>query len=172
MSSKKPIVRQVAWAAMLPQLIFLGSLMLVFSLIVKPLSTATLYATVVYLVISLTLRNTITHNQRKGMTLTKAEKYPQAIDEFKKSYAFFRKYAWIDKYRYMTLLSSSRISYTEMALVNIAFCYTQSGNAELSKEYYQKALQLFPDSGMAQSALNMIKAFEDKADRQKAVDDE
>jgi tetratricopeptide (TPR) repeat protein len=165
MSSKKPFVRQVAWVSLFPQLVFMGLLMFVFSLFVKSLNAAIIGAAGLYLVISITLRNVITHNHRKGILLSKTEKYPQAIDEFEKSYRFFHKHKWIDKYRYITLLSSSRISYTEMALNNIAFCYAQSGNAELSKEYYQKALQLFPDSGLAQSALNMIKAFEDKAKR-------
>lgn len=34
--------------------------------------------------------------------------------------------------------------------------YTQSGSGQLAKEYYQKALERFPDSEMAKSALNMI----------------
>ena len=47
-----------------------------------------------------------------------------------------------------------------MALLNIAFCHAQLGNGELAKEYYQKTLHEFPDSGMAKASLNMIETFE------------
>lgn len=43
-----------------------------------------------------------------------------------------------------------------MALVNIAFCCTQTGNPNQAKEYYGKALNQFPDSEMAKSALQMM----------------
>jgi tetratricopeptide (TPR) repeat protein len=162
MSSKKPIVRQTAWVSLLPHLILLALLMYVFSLFIQSFNMAVLSASASYLVISFTLRYTIPRNHRRGIVLFKADKYPQAIEEYKKSYEFFRKHAWIDKYRFITLLSSSRISYTEMALNNIAYCYAQTGNAELAKQYYQKTLDLFPDSALAKSALNMIQVFEKK----------
>jgi tetratricopeptide (TPR) repeat protein len=165
MSSKMPIVRQTAWISLLPQLVFMGLLMFVVSLFVQSLNAAILGGAGLYLVISVTVRNVITRNQRKGIMLSKADKFPQAIEEYQKSYQFFNRHPWVDKFRSITLLSSSRISYTEMALINMAFCYAQSGNAELSKKYYQKALELCPKSEMAKSALNMIKAFEDKAKR-------
>ena len=47
-----------------------------------------------------------------------------------------------------------------MALINIAFAYSQIGNGERSKEFYQRAQEEFPDSGMANAALNMIKSIE------------
>ena len=47
---------------------------------------------------------------------------------------FFKRYNWIDKYRFVVLLSLSRISYTEMALANIAFCHGQLGEGGKSKE--------------------------------------
>ena len=46
-----------------------------------------------------------------------------------------------------------------MSLLNIAYCYSQSGNGELSKQYYEKALELFPHSELAKSALNAIAAY-------------
>ena len=45
----------------------------------------------------------------------------EAINEFQKSYDFFEKNQWVDKYRYLTLLTASKSSYREMALNNIAF---------------------------------------------------
>jgi hypothetical protein len=43
-----------------------------------------------------------------------------------------------------------------MALNNIAFCYGQLGNGNLSKEYYQKTLDEFPESGLAKAALRLL----------------
>lgn len=59
------------------------------------------------------------------------------------------------------MLSSSRISYTEMALANIAFCYGQLGEGAKSKEYYENILKEFPDSQIAIVSLKMFDAAKD-----------
>ena len=64
-------------------------------------------------------RGMIPRNQRKGIVYLKKKQYQKALEEFKLSYEFFESYNWIDKYRFVVLLSSSRITYTEMALANI-----------------------------------------------------
>jgi hypothetical protein len=38
------------------------------------------------------------------------------------------RYAWIDKYRFIIMLDSSAIAYSEMALCNIAYSYIQLGD--------------------------------------------
>lgn len=164
MSSRKPIVHQRAWQSMFPQFFILGLLIIVFILFVKPPLLAICLGVVVYWAIHFFLEFCIPHNHKKGILLCKKGNYVEAIEEFKKSYNFFCRHSWIDKYRYLTLQSSSRASYTEMALINIAFCYTQSNNIKLAKESYQKVLDLFPDSEMAKSALNMISTYENKSD--------
>lgn len=164
MSSGKPVVRQIAWLSIVPQLFIMGILVLIFHSFVKPFKSALILAMVTYLAVSLILRSCVPHHHRKGILLYKQGNYVKAIEEFKKSYNFFCRHTWIDKYRCITLLSSSRSSYTEMALLNIAFCYAQAKNAKLSKEYYQKVLEFFPESEMAKSALNMISSFESEED--------
>ena len=76
---------------------------------------------------------------------------------------FFCMHTWIVKYRYLTLLSSSKVSYTEMALMNIVFCYAQLNDVKLAKEYCQKTLEYFSDSETAKSTLNMISSLENKS---------
>lgn len=98
-----------------------------------------------------------------GIKKNNAEKFEEAILDFEKSYTFFKKYGWIDKYRFITLLSSSKMSYREMALANIGFCYSQIGNGIKSKEYYERTLAEFPESGLAKSALKMINSMEQNA---------
>jgi len=117
-----------------------------------------------YLIISNVLERGLTHNHRKGIQLSRSGKYAEAIDEYKMSYDFFRKHSWIDKYRYLTMLSSSKYSYTEMALTNIAFCYAHSGDVASMAEYYQKTLELYPDNDMAKKALDLLASYENKAE--------
>ncbi len=68
----------------------------------------------------------------------------------------------MDKLRFITLLSASRISYTEMALLNIAFCYSQLGDVVAMKLYYQKAAEEFQSSETAKQALRVISAVEEQ----------
>jgi len=160
MASGKPVVRQVAWLSILPQLLIMVVIVLIFTLLIERFITALVVAMITYLAISNILERGIPHNHRKGVLLSKKGDYLHAIEEFQKSYDFFTKHFWIDKYRCITLLSSSRKTYTEMSLVNIAFCYAQTGEIDLTKHYYKKALDLFPDSEMAKSALDMIAILE------------
>lgn len=156
MASNKPVVRQIAWVSLVPQLIVMILLVVLFGILIKPFEYALIVAMLFYLFVSNLLRNLVPRYHRKGIALYKAGNYAQAIGEYEKSYAFFTEHAWIDKYRFIVLLSSSRISYTEMALLNIAFCYAQMEDGRRAKEYYDKVLEQFPDSEMAKSALRML----------------
>jgi tetratricopeptide (TPR) repeat protein len=156
MSSKMPIVRQTAWISVLPQVVVLGLLVLIWY-VIQP-KQAFMFGAITYFFLSFSLRFFIPHNHRKGMDFVKNQNFDTAIIEFNKSYAYFTKHTLLDKYRYLTMLSSSRMSYREMALNNIAFCYGQLGNGIEAKNYYEKTLQEFPDSGIAKAALNMLNA--------------
>lgn len=158
MSSKIPTVKQVNWMSIIPHLIIMGIIIFLWYLI-NP-EKAFLFGALTYLLISLTLRNLIPKEHRKGIKKTKAEKFEEAILDFEKSYTFFKKHEWIDKYRFITLFSSSKMSYQEMALANIGFCYSQIGNGRKSKEFYERTLLEFPDSGLAKSALKMLNSME------------
>lgn len=118
-----------------------------------------LYGAITYLVISQILRRTISKEHRRGMANIQRQQFEEAIANFERSYAFFQQNNWIDQYRFVTLLSSGRMSYKEMALNNIAFCYGQLGNGLLSKEYYQKTLDEFPESEMAKVGLRFLQSM-------------
>ena len=68
----------------------------------------------------------------------------------------------------ITLFSASKMSYREMDLNNIAFCYSQIGNGTKSKEYYEKTLSEFPESIMAKTALKLINSAQN-IENQKTV---
>lgn len=158
MSSKTPTVRQTAWISLIPQLFFMGLVILIWYYF-NP-EKAILYGALTYLIISFTLRNLIPKDHRNGMKKVKAEKFNEAITDFEKSYDFFKQNNWIDKYRFLTLLSSSRMSYKEMALNNIAFCYGQIGNGKKAIEFYERTLNEYPESGMAKAGLKLLKSME------------
>lgn len=160
MSSKVPTVRQINWFFIIPHLFVLGAIIFTWNIFYPEEST--LLGTTTYLLISFSLRSFIPKNHRKGMKLVKSEEFKQAIPYFKKSYDFFKKNNWIDKYRFLTLLSSSRMKYQEMALVNIAFSYGQAGNGKKSKEYYTRTLKEFPQNGLAKTSLRMFNSIENK----------
>lgn len=156
MASTQPIIRQVRVISIIPQLLVMGLLILVFYLLGT--QDPIIYGVFTYLFISVAIRQLIPKHHRKGIRLFKVGQYEKAIIEFQKSYDFFEKNIWIDRYRSIVLLSSSRISYQEMSLINIAFCYGQLGEGSKSKEFYERALIEFPESQMAKSALKMFDA--------------
>jgi tetratricopeptide (TPR) repeat protein len=159
MASKSPIVRQVAWLSLLPQFALIVCI-IVFARFIG-FRNYVLAGAIIYLTISFLLRFGIPFHHRKGIALFKKGSFVEAIPFFEKSYTFFKRNVWIDKYRNITLLSSSRASYTEMALLNIAFCYGQSGDGKRSKEYYEKTLSEFPNSEIAKASLRMFESAKD-----------
>jgi len=156
MSSTQPVIKQINWLSLIPQLIVMVILIYIYYLI--KVSDPVIYGVCTYLVLSVLLRQIVPIYHRKGITYYKAKQYEKAIVEFEKSFEFFMKHRWIDKNRFIVLLSSSRVSYLEMSLINIAFCYGQLGDGKKSKECYEKALSEFPHSQMAITALKMLDA--------------
>ncbi|MBL4754687.1 MAG: hypothetical protein JKY52_13970 [Flavobacteriales bacterium] len=158
MSSTVPTVRQINWISTVPHLIVMGSIIFIWYLLFP--NESVILGSFTYLVLSFLLRTQIPKIHRKGVKLVKAEEFETAIPYFKESYEFFEAHNWIDKYRFVTLLSSSRMSYQEMALANIAFCYGQLGNGEQSKAYYTRTLEEFPGNGLAKASLSLLKSTE------------
>ncbi len=155
MSSKLPIVKQIAWLSILPQLL----VVIVIGVVCYKINQENyiIITGIIYLILSFSLRTIIPSNHRKGMRLFKQKKFEEAIPHFIASYNFFKKYHWLDKYRYLTLLSSSQISYTEMALLNEAFCLSQIENKNEAIKKYEDVLLEFPNSEIAKSALKLLK---------------
>lgn len=152
-----PIIRQVAWLALIPQLLFMWLLVAVFYFL--SFEQFILFGAVSYLMVSFLLRNLIPTNHRKGIKLTKELKFQEAITEYEKSIQFFKKHSWLDKYRYLVLLNSSKMNFREMGLCNIAFCYGQIGNINKAEKYYNLVLTEFPENGIAQTGIRMINSI-------------
>ena len=153
-----PVVRQIAWITLVPQMIFFGIFIYVYYLL--RMNNPILYAGLSYLILSYLFRKFTLNNHRRGEKLVKKQNFKEAIHPFEKSIEFFSRYRWIDKYRYSILLSSSKMAFQEMALCNIAFCYSRINNEKKAKEYYEEVLKEFPNNGIATAALKMINAAE------------
>ncbi|UZR97922.1 tetratricopeptide repeat protein [Chondrinema litorale] len=160
MASKAPIVKLPAWLSIIPQILFISLLFFLGRLIDE--EQGTIYGLVVYFIIFFFLRNLIPKDHRKGMKQVKKGNFAEAIPHFENSYDFFTRNEWIDKYRVITMLSSGKMSYREMALNNIAYCYSQIGNGQQAKAYYERTLQEFPGSVLAESGLRMLESVEEK----------
>jgi tetratricopeptide (TPR) repeat protein len=152
--SKVPVTNQIAWISIIPQILVMGILVFIYDKL--NLHEPLLYGILTYLVLAIGLRNLIAKNHRKGIRFVKQQQFSNAIPFFEKSVDFFSKNKWIDKFRYITLLSCSQMSYKEMGLCNIAFCYSQIDNGLKAKEYYELTLNEFPNNGLALAGLKMI----------------
>jgi tetratricopeptide (TPR) repeat protein len=158
MASSVPTVRQVAWISLIPQLLLGGIIIFVCSLL--KFEDPFFYGALTYLALSFALRTLVPRHHNQAMKLVKQRNFTNAIPLFEKSVNFFTNNNWIDKYRFLTLLSSSKMTYKEMGLCNIAFCYSQINNGLKAREYYERTIKEFPDNGLANAGLNMITSFE------------
>ncbi len=158
--SRAPIIHRYAWPSLIFQAILAG-------LIVAALLAGTdwsfdiafLVGIAVYLGYSIGIRRVVAKSHWRGMNAVKSGHFQDAIPFFKDSYDFFSRHVWLDKSRYLLLGSSSAMSYREMALVNIAFCFAQTGHGQRSREYYERALREYPGNVIAQTALRMADSF-------------
>ncbi|MDR0227493.1 MAG: tetratricopeptide repeat protein [Flavobacteriaceae bacterium] len=151
-----PMVRQTSWFAIVPQILLMSLLVLIFYKF--DFREPIMVSCVIYLILSYGLKQVLAKDHAKGIQCSRRNDFTEAIKFYQKSAEFFKTNKWIDKYRSITLLSASKITYREMALLNIAFCYAQIGNGEKSIELYKEALLEYPNSGLAISALKMLES--------------
>ena len=154
MASNVPIIKQFAWTSIVPQLILIGLFIYIYYLL--DFGEPFIFGALTYSILAFGLRNLIAKNHRQGIKFVKQQKFADAIPYFEKSVDYFSANGWVDKYRFLTLLSSSKMTYKEMGLCNIAFCYSQTGNGLKAKEVYQQTLSEYPENGLAIAGLNML----------------
>lgn len=158
MASKQPVISYINnLAVVIHLLVFILILSFLYLLGIKGYF---LDGCLIYFLLMLSSRKVFAKHHRRGIKLYKDKRFREAIHEFEQSYQYFKQYNFIDKYRTVILFSTSKISYTEMALCNIAYCYSQIGEGKKSKEIYQKVLTENPKNEIANSAIKMFQSFE------------
>lgn len=154
LAMKIPVVRQYSYIALFLHLVVLFAVCSLWGWAMGGRWFILSY--VIYAVILLGIPEIMASDHKRGMRLLKREEFGKAIPCFLASYDYFERNKWIDRFRYVTVMSSSKMSYREMALCNVAFCYGQMGNCERMREYYDRALRDFPDNIVAKTALRVL----------------
>lgn len=161
MASNVPIFSQSSWLSFAFQLIIVALIIYLYDL--ANFDEPLIFGALTYSILAFVLRRLIAKKHRQGIKLVMKQKFEEALPYFEKSVEYFSKNSWVDKYRSLTLLSSSAACYREMGLCNLAFCYSQMGEGQKAKEYYEQVLKEFPENGLALAGLNMLKSVENKA---------
>lgn len=109
---------------------------------------------------ALVSRRLIAGHHRSGCRAFRRGELDTAISEMEASYAFFQRRPWLDRFRSLTMLSASAMSYRELALLNIGFFQAQAGRKDESKAAYQRVVAEFPRNLVGAQTLKMIETFE------------
>lgn len=144
MPSKTPQRRNLNYVYLFTQVAIM--LIIIYSFYLGGFEYFFLLGISLYFLISIYLKILIPKWHRKGMNFMKKEKYDLAILSFQRSYEYFTKHAWIDQYRAITLFSTSKDSYAEMALINIINCFRQLGDVKMARKYLQILQEKFPEN--------------------------
>ncbi|MBW3624936.1 MAG: tetratricopeptide repeat protein [Armatimonadetes bacterium] len=162
MATKTPVVRPYAWISFPIHLLVIAALVGLAYLILRPdpPRVALIAGAVTYLLYSRGSRTLLTREHLRGMRAVRRGRFTEAIPHFEASYDFFTRHPWIDRWRYVVLLSANAIPYREMALCNIAFCYAQLDDKERTLAYYERALEEFPGSAVARASLQRLRVAE------------
>lgn len=161
MAGKVPVVRQGSLKQAVPQFAILFVLMFTVAFLEPVDEWRWMAGTVIGLCIwMVTARLFLPPKFRKGMRLIHKKALDDAIPHFESCVAYLAKNPWLDRWRAVLMLSNSAYSYREMALINIAFCHSQSGRGREAKAIYEQILAEYPENGIASFALNMIRAVE------------
>lgn len=121
-------------------------------------SSGIFWGAVVYLVYSFGSKLLLTPDHRRGVKLMKQGHFKEALQAFQKAVAHIRTNPWIDRYRWIVLLSASSMSYLEMGLCNMAFVNSQMGNGAEARRLYQECLAIAPNNALAIASLKMLDA--------------
>lgn len=136
-------------------LIVMSSIFLIY---VTPATAALLCALALFLAWSSLSKLYFLRFQRAGMKLVHLGYLKPAQAEFEQSLAFFLENPWADLHRAVLMLDISEISYTEMALNNIAYCQCKLKDFDAAMVSYEKLQKRYPDSELAKTGFKNLEA--------------
>lgn len=155
MTRRTPVVRELSWPKVFPQVLALGLSISIAYWFVRDRS-AVMWGAIGYVICSYGSRYLVLRDHRAGIKATRAGEHEGAIQHFLASYEFFSSHPWIDRWRSVLLMSASGASYREMALINVAFCQAQLGRRDQARDMYTRVAAEFPGSPIATAALNLL----------------
>ena len=147
--------KETTLIAIFPRLILIGIL----CLLLYPYNNQIffVYALFIYLLIHYIAKySLIPGSTFTGVKLMKEDKYEEAMPFIQRDIDYFTEKAWIDKFRFVLMISTSSRSYREICLCNLAWCLLQTGKVRESKELYERILVQYPENPVAKTQLNTI----------------
>ena len=159
MSSKVPFVKQeTVWLAIVPRVLFIGILCLAYYQWDR--RNYFVLGFITYLIIWYGLRTmAFPKDVHKSIRLIKEEKFGEAIPYIERSIVFYNRHSWIDKYRFLLMVSSSKRGIRESSICNLGFCLLQIGQVKAAKEVYENVLRQYPESTIAILQLRTINSI-------------
>lgn len=144
MSKKRAIIKKRKLSAYIPQV----ALILLIGLILQQTKVELywLLTLAIYILLSVYLKVMIPRWHMKGLFYVRKGEFKGATRAFQKSYNFFFNHEWVDKYRAITLFSTSNFSYREMALMNIIYCNECLNKPDQVRKYHKLLKKEFPDN--------------------------
>lgn len=98
----------------------------------------------------------------KGTKFLYKNEHRLALKEFEKSYTFFSKHDYLDKYRHIFLFLMTKFSILEISLSQMIVCHIQLGEVEMAKEVYKVLYEKFPKSYLTDVSSKNLDLIESK----------
>ena len=160
MQQKMPVVRQLHWVQLIPQVLAIFAVALLIQDFFPRLGffRASFIAALAYLICCRVMRSWLTRDHILGMKAYQAQHFDEAIVHFDNSYRFFSAHRKVDAWRSMLFGVASRNPYRTIALLNKAYCCAQTQRGQEAIELYERVLIEDPDCKLAQASLTMLRS--------------
>ena len=160
MQQLMPVVRQLYWPGVVPQVLAIAVLSAVAWPLLPPADRgrAVVVGAVVYLVFCQLMRRWLVRHHARGMAAYRGGRFAEAIAHFEASHRFFAGHRRLDAWRSVLFGVASRNPYRLIALGNMAYCHGQLGQGPRAVELYERVLTEAPDDAVARSSLNLLRA--------------
>lgn len=104
------------------------------------------------------VRFIICRHHRAGVSLTRAGRFHDAVQAFRKSAAFWQRWAWLDRLRGLLLGSSVAYPFGQLARYNQAYCYSRMGRGEEARDILRVLIADAPQMHIAGELLSLLEA--------------
>lgn len=150
------IKQETKWIALVPRLVLLA--ILCFLLYPYDNQIFFVYAFFLYLAITYSIKySMIPGSTFTGVKFLKKGQFEEALPFIEKDIEYYSSKPWIDKYRFLLMISSSALSFREMSLCNRAWCLLQTGRVKETIDQYESVIRHYPQNVVTRAQLKTIK---------------
>lgn len=84
------------------------------------------------------------------------QEYELAIPRLEASFEYFTRRTWLDRLRFVLMLSPTGYRYREMAMLGLGYCHAQLGHTE-ALDWYARCHAAYPHNPTAKAALALLR---------------